>query len=148
MVKLDKIIAVSGLQGLYRMVGNRKDGLILEDPDNGRRFFAASRQYQFTPLEGISIYTTNHERDYNVPLKEVFGQMKARLGDLTLPDHKAADSATLRAYLVEILPDYDEDKVQVSDMRKLIKWFEYLRQRNLLVDAPPAEESTVEEVKA
>ena len=68
-MNLEKIVSVTGMSGLYRVIGNRSNGLIIEDMDSGKRRFAASRQYQFTPLESLAIFTDDGE---SIELKKVF----------------------------------------------------------------------------
>ncbi len=126
-MKLDNLVAVTGMQGIYKVVGNRNNGLIIEDLDSGKRKFAPSRIHQFSPLESISIYTYSD----STPLKEVFQAM------LEHPEALPADnSKDLSAYFRLVLPEYDEDRVKVSDMRKVIKWFQYLSAKGLLAADP------------
>jgi hypothetical protein len=138
MLNLEKMVAVSGKSGIFCLVGNRKDGLILEEYGTGKRFFAASRLHQFTPLEGISIYN----QEDATPLAEVFASMRERLADTPLVSDKA-ESADIKAYFGTVMPDYDRDRVVVSDMRKVIKWFAFLNERNLWSEKEesPASES-------
>ncbi len=123
-MKLDNIVAVSGMPGLYKMAASRSNGLIVEEFDTGKKKFASIRKHQFTPLESVSIYTIAD----TTPLTKVFEKMKTS-GDI--PDSKS-DSITLQEYFEGVLPDYDEDKVLVSDIRKIIKWFGFLQERDLL----------------
>jgi hypothetical protein len=69
-MNLEKLVAVSGRSGLFRMASNRANGLVVEDLDNGKRFFVSARLHQFTPLASISIYTDTEEE--TVELKQVF----------------------------------------------------------------------------
>lgn len=143
MLDLKNLVAVSGKSGLFRLAGNRKDGLIIEDIDTGKRTFASSREHQFTPLEGISIYS--HTEDGATLLAEVFGSMRDMAADTPPVDHKA-DTKKIVAYFEKALPNYDADQVKVSDMRKAIRWFAFLLERNLLKDLP--EETPAAEEKA
>ncbi len=133
MLSLEKMVAVSGKSGVFCMVGNRKDGLILEEYGTGKRFFAPSRLHQFTPLEGISIYN----QEDATPLAEVFTSMHAKLADTPLVSDKA-EGAALKAYFEAVMPDYDRERVQVSDMRKAVKWFVYLLERGALKEKEEA----------
>lgn len=126
--EFDKLVAVSGLPGLYRMVANRSNGLIVEDLDEGKRRFAPSRKHQFTPLASIGIYTDDGETR---PLEEVFRAMAAKKGEVP-PAELDDGSDVLHAYFAEILPDYDRDQVYVSDIKKMIKWFGFLEERGLI----------------
>lgn len=137
--EFDKLVAVSGLSGLYKMVANRTNGLIIEDLDERKRRFAPSRKHQFTPLASIGIYTDDGETR---KLEDVFRTMENRYDDMPPAELDEAPEV-LRAYLAEILPDYDRDKVYVSDIKKLIKWFNFLHERNLvpaLTEDPQEEE--------
>ncbi|MCH2045538.1 MAG: DUF5606 domain-containing protein [Saprospiraceae bacterium] len=125
-MNLDKLVAISGRPGIYKMAANRKNGLIVEDFDTKKRFFVSGRIHQFTPLESISIYTT--DGDGTVELKTVFmGMLKH--GE---PVKTNASSGEIREYFGEILPTFDRHKVLISDIKKLIKWYNFLIQRDLL----------------
>ena len=128
-MNLDKLVAVSGRPGIYKMAANRSNGLIIEDLDTGKKIFAPSRKHQFTPLESISIYTETEEN--TVELKQVFHSMLEQIETHPPVDPKT-NSGAIKAYFKQVLPDYDRDKVLVSDIKKLIKWFVFLNDRNLL----------------
>lgn len=132
-MSLEKVAAVSGLPGLYKVVGNRSNGLIIEDLDSGKRRFASARKHQFSPLETISIYTYTD----SVPLDEVFQRIKKNLD--AMPEPTASDDV-LRSYFKEIIPDHDEYKVYPRDMKKVLKWYGFLSDRNLLVAKKSEEE--------
>ena len=106
------------------MAGSRNNGLIIEDYDSGKKRFASIRKHQFTPLESVSIYTLTD----TAPLTDVFKSMQGKDG---IPDPKAP-SLELQEFFEGILPDYDEDKVLVSDIRKIIKWYNFLHDHNLM----------------
>lgn len=131
-MNLENYIAVTGLSGLYKLAGNRKNGLIVEDLDNGKRKFCPSRRYQFTPLESIAIYTDDGE---SIELKIVFRNMKDQLED-NPPLATTAKPEDLREYFFDVLPTHDEDRVYISDIKKVIKWFNFLNERNLLEEQP------------
>lgn len=128
-MNLEKLVAISGRPGIYKMAANRQNGLIVQDLDNGKKFFAPSRKHQFTPLESISIYT--NDQDSTAELKLVFNNMLTQL-DSNPPVSTKSNSDEIKAYFEQILPDYDQDKVLMSDIKKLIKWFNFLNERNLL----------------
>ena len=130
-MNLDNIVAVTGLPGLYKMAGSRPNGLIVEDFDSGKKRFASIRKHQFTPLESVSIYTLAD----TAPLTDVFKKMQEH-GQA--PATNAA-GLELQEYFEAILPDYDEDRVLVSDIRKIVKWFSFLNQRSLLIDSDEEE---------
>lgn len=125
-MKLDDLVAVSGLSGVFKLVANRSNGLIVENLDSGKRKFAPSRTHQFTPLASIGIYTD----DDTTELRLIFRSMIERMSELPVPSSN--DNTAIRTYFKEILPNYDEDRVFISDIKKVIKWFSYLNERNLL----------------
>ncbi len=125
-MQIKDLISVSGMSGLYKLVGTRKNGIIVEDFDNGKRRFVPTRKHQFMPLEGIAIYTYED----SVPLKEVLEKMAA-LGEENMPDPKA-DAQSLRTYFDSVLPDHDPERVRTGDIIKLIKWYRFLKAQNLL----------------
>ncbi|WMX12654.1 MULTISPECIES: DUF5606 domain-containing protein [unclassified Aureispira] len=142
-MNLEKLVAVSGRSGIYKMAANRPNGLIIEDLDTGKKFFAPSRRHQFTPLESISIYTDTEEA--TVELKAVFISMLTQL-ESNPPVATKASSVEIKNYFEGILPEYDRDKVLVSDIKKLIKWFNFLNERGLL--SLPTEEELAAEAAA
>ncbi|MEI6312683.1 MAG: DUF5606 domain-containing protein [Bacteroidota bacterium] len=149
---LKDIMAISGLPGLYKVVANRTDGIIVEGLHDKAKKFVSSRQHMFTPLENITIYTTED----SVELKEVFSNMKKDEKSNTVPDVKKSDEATLRKYMKSVLANYDEEKVYASDIKKLIKWYVLLDEHKLISVIDPnaakadeaASESKTEEAVA
>lgn len=127
-MNLENLIAVSGMSGIYRMAANRSNGLIIEDLQSGKRKFAPARRHQFTPLESIGIYTDDGD---TVELKYVFRNMLQQLEDNPPVAHNASPDI-LRDYFGDILPNYDPDKVYIGDIKKIIKWFNFLRERDFL----------------
>lgn len=135
-MNLEKLVAISGKSGLFSMVSNRSNGLIVEDLDDNKRFFVSARTHQFTPLASISIYTEDEEE--TVELKEVFKKMKTGLDTYPLVDMKA-DSSAFRTYFENIMPEHDRDRVLISDIKKLTKWFSFLHERNLISEEEDTE---------
>lgn len=141
---LKDIMSITGLPGLYKVLARRNDGLIVSGLHDNARKFVPARQHMFTPLENITIYTI----DDSAELKTVLANMKASAG--TLPSAKDDDSK-LRDFMKKVLPNYDEEKVYTSDIRKLLKWYDLLDKHNLLTadeESPAAEESAEEKPKA
>ncbi len=126
-MNLENIVAVSGMPGLYKMAGSRSNGLIIEDMASGKRRFASVRKHQFTPLESVSIYTMMD----TTPLTDVFLSIKKLSATVETPAPNGG-SVELQAWFSSVLPDYDEDRVLVSDIRKIIRWYEFLSAQNLL----------------
>ncbi len=154
-MSLEKLVAVSGKGGVFKMVGNRSNGLVLQDLDTGKKSFASSRIHQFTPLESISIYTEVEDDEQTVSLAMVFSTMLEQL-DINPPISVKAGGFDIRNYFKKILPNHDKDKVMLSDIKKIIKWFNFLNERSLISieSLKPAEKvekveeaETTEEVK-
>jgi uncharacterized protein DUF6852/uncharacterized protein DUF5606 len=139
-MNLEEYVAVSGMPGVYKMIANRNNGLIVGDLDNGKRKFAASRKHQFTPLASIGIYSGEDTEE----LKVVFKSMLEKYETLP-PVSTSASAEEIFQYFGEILPDFDRDRVYVSDIKKVIKWFNFLNERNLLSLAEEIEETKSEE---
>lgn len=137
-MNLKNILAVSGLPGLFNLVSSRPNGLVVSEFDNEKTRFCSVRKHQFTPLETVAIYT--HED--TTPLAEIFATMKAQAESNPVISDKAP-SDEMMDYFLSILPNYDEDKVYPSDVKKVIKWFNFLNSRNMLEDT----ETEVEELQ-
>lgn len=135
-MKLDDLIAVSGLPGLYRMAANRNNGLIVEDLETGKRRFASARRHQFTPLASIAIFTDDGE---STELKNVFRNMRDQYEDRPPADPNAG-ATELYDYFADVLPNYDPDRVHPGDIKKVIKWFNFLHGNGLLEDNDDEEE--------
>ncbi|MFN8261505.1 MAG: DUF5606 domain-containing protein [Chitinophagales bacterium] len=135
-----EIIAVTGVAGLKRLVANRNDGLILSELDGSNKKFYSNRQHMFSPLENIAIYTDND----TVPLLDVFIEMKNQKAANAPVDPNAANDV-LRNYLGSILPNFDRERVNISDIKKLIKWFAILENLDVIKksETPAAEEAKV-----
>lgn len=140
-MKLTDILAISGKPGLYQISANRDNGLIASALGSDKKNFYSSRTHMFTPLENITIYT---ETD-TIELLEVFKKMKA--------DEKGIISANannddLRTYFTKLVPDHDQEKVYVSDIKKIVKWYETLNQFGFLKEEKVKEAKETKETKA
>ncbi|MFK7948705.1 MAG: hypothetical protein AB8G11_14025 [Saprospiraceae bacterium] len=135
---MEKLVAVSSVSSVMKLVSTKKNGLFLEDFDTKKIRFYSSRKYNFTPLESISIYV--EADDDTIPLGEVLGKMKEQSNDNPPADVKAS-SNDLKAYFEAVLPSYNREQVYVSDIKKIIKWFNYLNERDLLVEKVETEEA-------
>jgi hypothetical protein len=144
-MNLSRLVAVGGFPGIYRMVTNKSNGLIVEDLIEGKRQFVSSRTSNFTPLESIFIFINNAEEE-SIPLKDVFRKMLENIETTPVPAIKAADKE-FKEYLAKVLPDYDRDRVYVSDMKKLIKWYLTLKKYDLLKEEEIVDEVVEEEKK-
>lgn len=136
---LETILSVAGKPGLYRLVGQMKAGIIVESIEDGKRF-PVHGSSKVSALEEISIYTDEAE----VPLKEVFKTMYEMSEGKQAISHKE-DNAKIKAFFEKVLPDYDRDRVYVSDMGKVIKWYNSLIEH---ADYKPEEDKAEEETAA
>ncbi len=135
-MNFEKLVAVSGLPGIFKMVANRNNGLIIEDIDSGKKRFASARKHQFTPLESVAIYTDDGD---SIELSKVFQNMLDQIEDNPPVDAKSSQEQ-LHSYFSDVLPQYDKNRVMVGDIKKVIKWFTFLNDRNYLAEEtiPPA----------
>lgn len=139
-MNLENIVAVSGLPGLYKMAANRSNGLIIEDMDSGKKRFASSRKHQFTPVESIAVYTDDGD---STEITNVFKSMLENMNDNPPVDSKGGHRE-LFEYFAAILPNYDRDRVVIGDVKKIIKWFNFLNDRGYLTIKPETENSEEE----
>lgn len=123
---LKEILSISGKPGLYKLIANTSNALIVESLLDGKRFPAYSNA-KIISLEDISIYTENED----IPLKEVFKRMHEKEEGKPAISHKAS-SADITDYIDSVVPEYDADRVYVSDMRKMIQWYNLLVEKNML----------------
>lgn len=138
-MEYSKLVAVTGLPGLFELINSKTDGAIVRSLDDKTTRFVSSRIHNFSHLESIEIYTI---RD-NVNLVDVFHAMDK--ASATLPDEK--DAAAVKKYFEKVYPDMDFERVYASDMKKMVKWFDQLKNNNIeikLSEIP--EEEPVEEV--
>lgn len=126
-MSLKGIISISGKGGLYKVVAQGKNNVIVESLEDGRKFpaFASNR---ISALEDISIYTIEDD----VMLSEVYKKFSDKLNGGEAMSHKV-DVGEMRSFLEEILPNYDEDKVNNSDIKKLFQWYNILQKAGMLV---------------
>ncbi len=125
-MELSGILAIAGKPGLYKMVSQTKKGLIVEGLEDKKRFPVYSA-HQISALEEISIYT--YEDD--VPLVDVFEKMHNYL-DGKDPISPKSSKNQLLSFFSEVLPDYNEEQVYASDIKKVIQWYIALKKADLL----------------
>lgn len=114
---IKKILSIAGRPGLYKLVSQGKNMLIVESLATGKRTPAYAHD-KVVSLGDISIYTTESD----VPLAEVFETIKEK-NDGKPVDVKKMDDAEVRTYFAEILPDFDRDRVYTNDIRKVFAWY-------------------------
>ena len=146
MINLEGILSIAGKPGLYKLVAQSRNGVIVESLMDGKRMPISTAQ-NISALSDIAIYTHTEEK----PLHEIFSVLKEKEGGVTPVKHKES-GAKLEAYFAEVLPEYDADRVYPSDIKKVIQWYNTLVEKGLLVeveeepeDAPEVKESSKEE---
>lgn len=137
-MEYNKIISVTGLGGLFQLVGSKADGAIVRSLEDGSTKFISSRSHQFSHLESIEVYTTGNE---NVNLTEIFAAIKN--SSEKLPDYK--DAAAVKKYFEQVYPDMDFDRVYTSDMKKMIRWYSILGKNNVDFTLPVSTEAEAPE---
>ncbi|HLK28288.1 MAG TPA: DUF5606 domain-containing protein [Puia sp.] len=142
-MEYNKIVAVTGLPGLYELLSSKTDGAIVRSLDDKSTKFVSSRIHNFSHLESIEIFT-KRENVNLVDVLKAIDESKEKL-----PDEK--DNAALKSYFSKVYPDLDFDRVYSSDLKKMIKWFSVLKSNNIefKLSEPPVEEEQKpeEEVK-
>ncbi len=123
---LKEILSISGKPGLYKLITNTSNAIIVESLLDGKRFPAYSNT-KIISLEDISIYTENED----MPLKEVLKRIYDKENGAGILSHKEA-TEKIQAYFEEVVPEYDKDRVYVSDMRKIVQWYNLLSEKKIL----------------
>lgn len=118
---LEKIISISGKPGLFKLISQLKNGFIVEDVTSKKKL-SISNSSQVSLLDSISMYSTDRE----VPLFEVFENIAKDNGYKETIAHKSADE-DLKNLMAKALPNYDKERVYVSDMKKLAQWYNILQ---------------------
>jgi len=132
-MNLEGIIAISGKPGLFKIIAQTKTGVVVESLLDKKRF-AMSSSLKMSALQDIAIYTYTEE----VPLAEVLDKISAKeSGNLSI-GHKSSKDILIN-YFNEILEDYDENRVYVSDIKKVISWYNTLNQVGLVVSSGASE---------
>jgi len=137
---LSKVLTVSGKSGLYELVTETKNGFIAETIPAGKRFPVFSHE-RISALEEISIFRSDDE---DIGLGEIFKIMHEKHeGNISI-DAKS-DNDTLKAYFEEIVPNYDKERVYVSDIKKVLSWYNILTENELLDFSEETEEEKTDE---
>ncbi len=131
---LTKIVSISGKSGLFKVVSQGKSAMIVESLTDQKRFPAFGHE-KMSSLEEISVFTTAEDR----PLKEILKSIHEKLEGKAAPDSKS-DNKILLKFFEEVVPDFDHERVYVSDIRKMISWYNMLLAFDLLDFTEPAEE--------
>jgi hypothetical protein len=131
-MEYNKLVAVSGLSGLFELVSSKADGGLVRSLEDKTTKFVSNRVHAFSHLESIEVFTT----DENVNLSDVFLAMKG--SSEAMPD--ANDAKAIKAYYQNVFPTMDFDRVYGSDMKKMIKWYDILIKNNIEIKLSEATE--------
>jgi hypothetical protein len=123
---LSKILSIAGRNGLFKVVSQAKNAVIVESLNDGKRFPAFGHE-KMSSLKEISVFTTGED----IALIEVFKAFHEKLQGKPAIDHKS-DNALLKKFFLEMVPDYDQDRVYVSDIKKMVSWYNTLLEHELL----------------
>ncbi|WP_179352624.1 DUF5606 family protein [Winogradskyella vidalii] len=141
-MSLDKILSISGKPGLYQIVTQTRTGAVVESLIDKKRITVGAHS-NISILSEIAIYTLTEE----VPLREVLKKIKEKEnGEPTSISHKDGKDA-LEEFFFEVLPDYDEDRVYASDIKKVVQWYNLLQKNDYLgsLEEVKTEKDTSEE---
>ena len=126
-MSLDKILSISGKPGLFQIVKQTRTGAVVESLIDNKRITVGAHS-NISILSEIAIYTLAEE----VPLREVLKKVKEKEGGKpTTISHKDSKDV-LEEFFFEVLPDYDEDRVYPSDIKKVVQWYNLLQKNDLL----------------
>jgi hypothetical protein len=137
---LKDILAISGESGLFKFIAQGKNAIIVEHLETGKRSSAFSSA-KVSSLEDISVFTENED----LPLGKVLDKIFEKESGGPAIDSKA-EAEKLKKYFEELIPDYSREKVYVSDIKKIILWYNLLQKKGMLVKEEP--EKATEQVKA
>lgn len=138
---LEKILAISGKPGLYKLVSRGNNSLIVETLDAQKKRMPVFGTDKVISLADIAMYTDEEE----VPLRRVFKNiLEKEDGKKTSLDYKKASKEELAAFMAEALPNYDRDRVYPADMKKLAQWYNILIENEITDFEEPKTEKTEE----
>jgi len=132
-MELSKILSISGKAGLFKVVSQAKNAVIVESLIDKKRFPAFGHE-KISSLEEISVFTTGED----MPLKNVLKAMHTKLEGKPAIDPKS-DNNALKKFFLEMIPEFDQEKVYLSDIRKMVGWYNLLIEHNILDFTEPEE---------
>jgi hypothetical protein len=135
---LQKILTVSGYPGLFKYVAQANSGVVVEAISDKKRMVCGMSS-KLSSLSDISVFTDEGD----VKLQELFGKMKSNLGEENAPSGKS-DPAKLKSFFEEVLPDYDRDRFYISHMKKVVEWYNNLKEFESLDFVVEGEEESAE----
>ena len=140
-MKLDKILAIAGKPGLFELKIQTRSGFVAESLLDGKKITVGMRS-NVSLLSEISMYTYSEEK----PLVEIMRAIAVKENEGAAISHKE-DNSKLIAYFKEILPDYDEDRVYASDIKKVINWYNMLQAKGLVSKEAPQTKEEASQAK-
>lgn len=138
-MNIEKIISVAGKPGLYRMISQARNGVVIESLTDGKRIVASASE-RISRLSEIFMFTSSEDK----PLPEILKIVKEKFGN-KLPVNPKSDNNALTDFFTEVLPDYDRERVYPSDIKKLVSWYLILKDLPEEINektAPENEENT------
>lgn len=138
---LSGIISIAGMSGLYKVVAQTKNGLIVESIVEKKRI-PTYATHRISALEEVSVFTTGDD----IPLKDVFQKIVDKLSGGSALDSKSPDEQ-LKSFLAEVVPEYDKERVYISDIRKIISWYNILQKNDLLKEKEKTEDTDKTKIK-
>jgi len=125
-IQLKDIMAISGKGGLFKFIAQARNGIVVESLEDHKRHVAPATA-RVSSLEDIAIFTIKEE----VPLADIFFTIHEKSDGQETLSHKVPVEE-LKSYFKELVPEYDEDRVYVSDIKKVFQWYNQLKQKDLL----------------
>ena len=138
-MELDKVMSISGKPGLYELKAQTRGGFVAESMLDGKKI-TVNLRHNVSLLSEIAIYTYTEE----VPLREVFQKIKEKEDGGEAISHKESKKK-LEDYFSEVLPEYDEDRVYASDIKKIVQWYNLLVSKGFTDFSKPEENKSDEE---
>lgn len=130
-MNLRGLVSVSGKPGLFKLIGQNKSGFILETLDELKNKIVVNiSTAKMASLEDITVFGDTDD----LKLSDIFVKMKE---SKNIPDTKTADGKALRSFFLEVAPDHDQERVYASDMKKIINWFNTIKELPLFEEAAP-----------
>ena len=136
---LSKILSIAGKNGLFKVVSQGKNTVIVESLNDNKRFPAFAHE-KMSSLEEISVFTTGDD----LSLKSVFRAFHEKLQGNAAIDHKS-DNNALKKFFLEMVPEFDQERVYVSDIKKMVSWYNTLLTQGLLDFTEEAKEPVAAE---
>lgn len=141
----DIILAIAGRPGLCRLIKQGRGNLIVETIDAAKKRFSVGARDRVTSLNDVSMYSDEDD----VALMQVFQNIYDKHKGVAPLSHKTAKENELEAFMAEALPTYDRDRVHLSDIKKLIQWYNILAEAGytefVVAEQEPATDETAEE---